>query len=80
MDLWRALELLEFIGRDAPQRTTGREAPLGGEAAVPVDEKTAANQFAAAQFMLQSGVSKIPPELREAITWAEAEKAKRGLD
>ena len=72
MSLCRALELLEYWQR---------EAKPGGKAThSPVSEADAMDQFMGLQSVIPGGVSRLTPAMREAIEWAEAQKAKMGLN
>lgn len=55
----------------------GKERDAGGWE--PPNEQEALRRFSALQAVMP-GVSGIPPQLREAIAWAEAEKTKRGMN
>jgi hypothetical protein len=69
---------MDFLGRTPALRMAlGKERNLN--AWEPVNEQEAVQKFSALQVVMP-GVSGIPPQLREAIAWAEAEKSKRGMN
>jgi len=67
------LGFVKFVNRGA--KTDGSTV----ESRDPLTESAAMGQFAVLQAVMP-GVGKIPAELRDAIKWAENQKAKFGMD
>lgn len=69
--------MIEFLGKTPMLKmAAGEDRQDRWE---PPGEQQSLQQFSGLQALMP-GISRMPPNLREAIEWAEGEKTKRGIN